>query len=770
MYGMSLILENLYWVGIKESEIAELKDLIAGSVTIFGSGKGKNRAYDKVSGIRYDYNQDIPGYVEFLKKELGEILLENPHAKFLFYDNLDLYCDLPEMEPFVIGRQDRDLLMRLNSKCYVKELLSDTQDLLPGRCVSALEIGQICESLLACKERFVIQGDVSCGGVKTYLLDQETLKPLLSGIHADEKYYITPYQENNTSVNVHIIVYDDEVLVTPVSVQLLDGEDGRFLYTGGDFVAAQFLPQHIKEKVREKAYKVGIILQKKGYRGVCGVDFLAAGDGVYFMEINPRFQSSTFLMNKALKENHLPIMQEMHIEACGHGKSQDGMQARLNKLQVNYSFYQYSKKSNKMDLLYFMYQKVKDCIEIEKVLDDGLDWSSGLEEETYLYRIVFHTNIADIGATGKTRIHPAVNLRMEIPEIKYTESDLIKLKILLFNHGIRIEGKTREYLRLHGGIKFEEFDAINATIFGHIRMSIPYQARFTSLSPFSVKLQEGETYLCYLEKQLCKIEVAPADLNYYKKTRSGTSYSDICYMNYDRLRINFHSGCYFKYLKKGCQFCDVEAGNLYNQFEDIKEVVRMYGKKEELRHYLIGGGSGIRAKDFTYALEIVQYIYETVKKPVYIMTTPPKDLHILDEMKRYGVTEVAFNIEIFDRKRAVELMPGKGKITLDEYAAAFEHAVKLWGNDGQVRSALIVGLESPETFLEGVEWLCAQGVSPMLSPFRPYYNTLFENRLPEEDEEIIHLYYEAKKICDKYGMILGPSCPDCEDNTIKITL
>lgn len=87
-----------------------------------------------------------------------------------------------------------------------------------------------------------------------------------------------------------------------------------------------------------------------------------------------------------------------------------------------------------------------------------------------------------------------------------------------------------------------------------------------------------------------------------------------------------------------------------------------------------------------------------------------------------------------------------------------------------MRSALIVGLESPETFLEGVEWLCAQGVSPMLSPFRPYYNTLFENRLPEEDEEIIHLYYEAKKICDKYGMILGPSCPDCEDNTIKITL
>ena len=58
----------------------------------------------------------------------------------------------------------------------------------------------------------------------------------------------------------------------------------------------------------------------------------------------------------------------------------------------------------------------------------------------------------------------------------------------------------------------------------------------------------------------------------------------------------------------------------------------------------------------------------------------------------------------------------------------------------------------------------------MLSPFRPYYHTDFENRFPEGDDEVLRLYYAAKRICDNYGMILGPTCADCEDNTIKVTL
>lgn len=770
MDGISAMLRNVYWIGIKESEILELEGKIAGSVTIFGSGKQTNRAYDKACGVRYDYNRDIPGYVDFLRRELNTILAENPDAKFLFYDNQDLYCDLAEMTGHAIENADKNLLSRLNDKWYVKDYLYETVDLLPYHYVSGKEILSQYGDRLANGERLVIQGNNSSGGEKTFLLDKSGMESLIPILQENEKYCITSYQENNVSVNVHVIIFDDNVLITPLSIQLLNCEDGRFLYAGGDFAAVKILSHQLKRKIKENAFKVGEKLQKSGYRGVCGIDFLIVEENVYFMEINARFQSSTFLINRALKDYHYQTLQELHIAACTHKQSPKGLREVLENLQINYSFYQYLKQKQKKDLLYFTYLTAKNSPEVTAVLDDDLDWRQNSQEQTYLYRIVFHTNIADIGPVGKVRIHPAINLKIEEPEIEYTEKALIRLKILLFNHGITIGDEAEQFLSEHGGIKFEEFNALNATIYGHIRMNIPYHARFTSLSPFSVQLSENETYLCYLDKVLCKIEVAPADPNYYRTTCKGTNFSDICYMNFDRLRINFHSGCYFKYLNKGCKFCDVEEGNLYNQFEDLKEAIDLYGEKEELRHFLIGGGSGIRDKDFSYAMKITKYIQKTVKKPVYIMTTPPKNLDILDQMKECGVTEVAFNIEFFDRKLAEELMPGKGIISLEDYAKAFERAVKLWGNTGQVRSALIVGLESSKTFLQGVEWLCRQGVSPMLSPFRPYYHTDFENRLPAEDEEILRLYYEAKKICDTYGMILGPSCADCEDNTIKVTL
>ena len=80
----SAMLKQVYWVGIRESEILELRDRFAGSVTIFGSGRDANRAYDKACGVRYDYNQEIPGYTAFLKRELDEIVRENPEALFLF--------------------------------------------------------------------------------------------------------------------------------------------------------------------------------------------------------------------------------------------------------------------------------------------------------------------------------------------------------------------------------------------------------------------------------------------------------------------------------------------------------------------------------------------------------------------------------------------------------------------------------------------------------------------------------------------------------------
>ena len=151
------------------------------------------------------------------------------------------------------------------------------------------------------------------------------------------------------------------------------------------------------------------------------------------------------------------------------------------------------------------------------------------------------------------------------------------------------------------------------------------------------------------------------------------------------------------------------------------------------------------------------------------MSVPPKEIAILDELKNAGITEVAFNLEIFDRKLAKCIMPGKGDIQSAQYMSAFEHSVKLWGNTGCVRSLLIYGFDSDKVFLAGIEMLCSIGVEPIISIFRPLENTELVVQNPPLTSDIFLMYQKCQKRAQEYNLILGPDCPQCQNNTLSYT-
>ena len=151
------------------------------------------------------------------------------------------------------------------------------------------------------------------------------------------------------------------------------------------------------------------------------------------------------------------------------------------------------------------------------------------------------------------------------------------------------------------------------------------------------------------------------------------------------------------------------------------------------------------------------------------MSIPPKELAILDKLKDAGITEVAFNLEMFNRKLAKQIMPGKGDIELKQYMSAFEHAVKLWGNTGCVRSLLIYGFDLDKEFIDGIEKLCRTGVEPIISIFRPLENTELVVQNPPLTSSIFGIYQECQRIAQKYNLILGPDCPQCQNNTLSYT-
>ncbi len=149
------------------------------------------------------------------------------------------------------------------------------------------------------------------------------------------------------------------------------------------------------------------------------------------------------------------------------------------------------------------------------------------------------------------------------------------------------------------------------------------------------------------------------------------------------------------------------------------------------------------------------------------MSPPPPKKKILYQLKESGITEVSFNIEIFDRELAIKFMPGKGQIPFGLYDMMLKESTLIWGRSGNVRSMLVVGLESKKSLLEGIEYLAQNGIQPILSPFGPRQDTALKDIVPYSSDELLEIYHRAKNICQKYGLKPGPDDIECQNNTLS---
>lgn len=765
----SLMKNPLFWIGIRETEIADCNHLFTGSITIFGSGENGNHSFDHSTGCRFDYNQDNQQWVSFAIEQIHNICQEYPNAQFMLYypDEYNSYGN--ELPQHLICQNDNGLIELLEDKHRTRKWLSSC---IPT-CPYVVCLGEEIDYETLCGNfpgytKFVAQEAYSCGGSGTYFVTSS--KDFAKYILSDNAYSFSPYLESSISPNIHIIVYENEVLLLPPSVQLFSSGTKHFHYQGADYVMFNKLPENIIQKVFQYARLIGDRLRFAGYRGVCGIDFLCDDTETYFMEINARFQSSSFLINKALGEASIACsVQELHRDAFLH---QTCSYCPLS-FSVEYSFWGYSYDPHFHDQLRYIHALHASGDDRDVIcMDDSLDWNMCLEEGTYLFKSVFHGNIAALSPEFTCRIHSNIEVGDGLQTaLCRNEDDAIRWKIMLLNHGVRISEQAMKTAAEIGEINYEEFAAVDMHINGQIYVNVPYMTNHSQISPFEIDVSSpGKFVLCYQGKFLANIDIRYRDKLSLKITHSGIAYSDIGYLSNDRLRIFHRFGCFFKECHCGCKFCDVEPSDESLRFEDIKEVLDTYKNIPDVRHYLVGGGSDKPASNFDNIIKIVEYMRSISDKPIYLMSLPPHDIHILARLKQAGITEVAFNLEIFDRTLAQSYMPGKGNISLEVYKAAFEEAVALWGNTGNVRTIFVVGLEPTESLLKGIEYVCRLGVAPILSLFKPIEDTALSHLLAPSDEEIYEIYNRALHICKENNIELGPACHCCEDNTLKVSL
>lgn len=321
-------MDNLVWVGIRESEI-KYSDFVNNSISIFG---GNEHSLDKQIGHRINHNDDKNGELmnDFYNREVSAQIEKNPNVKFMYYSQIYSYDCMRKfgLLDHVFCLNDQNLINFVNDKFKIKKYLKDYIPVL--KCIFLN--GKECNySELKQKyggEKFVAQTESGSGGFGTIVLDGKNID---LGSHT---YMITKYCEGNIPINIHVLISKNDILFLPPSIQIIDKTANNLAYKGGDFIMyKKLVTPEIDAKVKNYTYVVAEKLKERGYQGLLGIDSIIYDNEVYFMEINPRFQNSSTILNKALKENNLPSLQELQYE-CFYGEL-----PKIESFEVNYNGY-----------------------------------------------------------------------------------------------------------------------------------------------------------------------------------------------------------------------------------------------------------------------------------------------------------------------------------------------------------------------------------------------------------------------------------------------
>lgn len=767
------ILSKLIWTGPRESDKEYTENFFDGAVTLYGGRKVENKAFCLTKDYRINHNHITEEQKAFMVENEMSLIERDDSVEFMSYNPNLIYDCKDEVVKHTVCLNDEKIMKFLDSKISFRGF---SERFVHTLC-SEVILGRECRvDKLKLKfpdyEKWVLQSDIASGGYQTFLLDADNESEVVEKLEDDERYLVSPYYEKNIPINIHAIIYEQEILLTQGSIQVMGMDRNRMLYRGADYISYRDIAPEILEQFVTDTEILCKEIQKLGYRGILGVDAIIVDGIAQILEVNNRFQASTVLINKTLQENNLPSLHELNYEAFYSPYSTLIDKETLKSLEVNYSIYAYIQDTQKYHLTNIQnaYKNEKTVI---NYIDDGyISWQEA-EDEAYLFRLIFNTNIVNITDGKYVRLHPNIQAPDEEWYKDITEKkNFKKIKISLLNQGVILGEEVKQYLHHQGGMREGVYFSVDLVIEDKYIVNSPLAVKFSALSPYMVIYENERLFLCYYGKKICNVRIEFADKTAKRVTSKGIPVERMCLLATDRLRLQNSDFCTFKEQNIACSFCEAQYRKIQFGVDDIMEALDFYFENPayNFRHILIGGLSNHIGQEKDTICKMIKHIRKHSDMPIYLMCLPSSDPLDIEEYVRLGITEVGFNIEIFDRELAKQYMPGKGAIPLERYRVALEKAVELLGNTGAVRTAFIVGLESMDSLLNGIEYFCKMGVAPILSVFRPIPFTKMENVNPPENQWLLEVYEKAELICREYGLKPGPACPACQNNTLAFDI
>lgn len=285
------------------------------AVTRYGKEPARHeRSFDhflsteKASRVRTDSGMhELGGFIDEGLRILHETA---PHSAVLCYQSSATVEQAASRYPGLrLLNPPATLVAMLNRKTWVRrQMQSIGVPVVPGvelRLAASLVPGLVRRHGLP----LVVSLDDSAAGAGVHLVTREAQFLDLVEAHHDAAATVMPFIDGR-SLSMAGVVTRHHVLLGDASLQII-GEpsltDFRFGWCGNDF-SGSLLHEEEVAQMRSVVERVGRWLAtlevagERGFRGIFGIDFIAAGRQIYFTEINPRFLGTTALMADRQRE------------------------------------------------------------------------------------------------------------------------------------------------------------------------------------------------------------------------------------------------------------------------------------------------------------------------------------------------------------------------------------------------------------------------------------------------------------------------------------
>ena len=261
--------------------------------------------------------------------------------------------------------------------------------------------------------------------------------------------------------------------------------------------------------------------------------------------------------------------------------------------------------------------------------------------------------------------------------------------------------------------------------------TVPTNNEVAAESPYRLRA-EDEGYGIYRgDVRLASARAERRPRFYDLHTADGISYESIALLHLDSFASTVVQTCTYWGNADQCTFCGIGV-SLASGRTIVKKTPEMLAEVAVAAVELDGavdatlttGSSKGVDRGARYVARCGQAVKEASGLPVEVQFEPPAKLDVINEVGDMGIDSVGIHIETFDPAVLARVAPGKARIGMDAYFAAWERAVEVFGF-GQVSTYVILGMgEDPDLTVEGAKRAIDIGVYPFVVPLKPVAGSL----------------------------------------------